>query len=118
MVDLTSIMKSNNRESLFLIWLDGSVNRSKTILDVQEQLRTAGNFLKIFENSDECEDYIQSFSKDDRIIFVVNSCLAREIVPRIHDFPQISSIYIYCMNKMRNKQWINKFIKVNITSII
>src|ERR1700722_4333463 len=89
----------NNLETFSLVWLDASVNGSKENIEAQQRLRTSINHLKTFENSDQCEKYIRSVSKDDRIVLIVSGQLGREIVPRIHKLRQVFSIYVYCMDK-------------------
>jgi virulence-associated protein VapD len=105
----------HNLETFSLVWLDGSVNTSEENVNVQQQLRTLINHLKTFENADECVQYIRSVSKQNRIVLIVSGRLGREIVPRIHRLRQVSSIYVYCMDKQANEQWANKFQKVNNT---
>jgi len=102
-----------NLETYSLIWLDSSLGNSQEIIQVQQHLRTAINYLKLFKQSDECLEYIQSIPKDDRIILIVSGRLGQEIVPRIHQLRQISSIYVYCMNKKKNEQWVQPFNKVS-----
>jgi hypothetical protein len=102
-----------NLETFSLIWLDASVNDSGENIDAQQQLRTSINFLKTFEDSDRCEEYIRSKAKDDRIVLITSGRLGQIIVPRIHSLRQITSIYVYCKDKKINEAWANQFKKVN-----
>ncbi|CAF5088812.1 unnamed protein product, partial [Rotaria sp. Silwood1] len=43
---------------------------------------------------------------------VVSGRLGQAIVPSIHKIRQIISIYVYCIDKERNKQWAVNFPKV------
>jgi len=36
----------------------------------------------------------------------------RYIVPRLHDLPQLNSVYVYCLDRIGNKQWADKYSKV------
>jgi len=101
-----------NLETYSLIWLDSSAGTSQDAIQAQQYLRTVINYVKLFQQSDECEEYILSVPKDDRIILIVSGRLGRELVPRIHQLRQISSIYVYCMNKKKNEQWVQPFNKV------
>jgi hypothetical protein len=56
------------------------------------------NHLKIFEDCNQCKDYIRSI---------------RQIVPQIEQLRQLFSIYIHCLNKNTNQQWAKQFLKVN-----
>ena len=97
-------------ELFSLIWLDDNVKEDR---GTQEKLQTAINQLKKFHHPLECQRYIQDRSKDDRIVLIVNGRLGRDLVPCIHHLPQMSSIYVYCMNRTENELWTNDFHKVN-----
>jgi acetolactate synthase small subunit len=106
------ILQDDNLETVYLIWLDASINKSKENLHVQQELRSIINHLKTFENVPDCEQYIHQTSTDDRICLIVNGQLGEEIVPRIHQYRQIFSIYVYCFNQKRNEEWSKHFTKV------
>jgi hypothetical protein len=112
MASTSSIQQKQNLETYFLIWLDAAVNSSKENVEAQQQLRTSINHLTTFDDDNECEEYIRSVSREDRIVLIVSGQLGQKIVPRIHQFRQISSIYVYCMDKKKNKQWAQDFSKV------
>jgi hypothetical protein len=101
-----------NLETYSLIWLDSSAGESQDFIHAQQHLRTTINYIKLFKQSNGCLEYIKSISKYDRIILIVSGRLGQEIVPQIHQFRQISSIYVYCMNKKQNEQWARKYNKV------
>jgi hypothetical protein len=105
-----------NLEIFSLIWLDLSTNNIHENIDIQQQLRSIINYLKIFEDLDDCEQYIRSLSKDDRIVILVNEKFALEITSRIHELRQITSIYIYSTETKEDYQWINQYKKVRIFS--
>lgn len=101
----------NHLEIFCLIWLDVNVN-IKEIRDTESKLRTIINHLKKFQNIQQCQQYIEQRSTKDRLVLIVSSELGREIVPSIHKLRQVTSIYVYCMDKKRNEQWACKFPKV------
>lgn len=105
--------QDENLETYSLIWLDASVNDSHENIEAQKQLRTSINYLVTFEDDQECLQYIESASKDDRIIFIVSGKLGQIIVPKIVQYRQLVSIYIYCMNKTANEQWVKQVNKVS-----
>ncbi|CAF4869195.1 unnamed protein product, partial [Rotaria sp. Silwood2] len=43
---------------------------------------------------------------------IVSGQLGKEIVPAVQNLQQVTSIYVYCMNKEINEQWANRFAKV------
>jgi plasmid stabilization system protein ParE len=107
-----------NLETFSLLWLDSDVNTSAENIEAQDKLRTIINHLKTFDNDKQCEEYIQDLSENDRIVLISSGRLGREFVPRVHHLRQIFSIYIYCKDKERHKEWSNGFIKANIIFIL
>ena len=100
-----------NYETYSLIWLDTSIN-SKENLDAQGKLRVWINYLQTFDKLDECEKYIRSVSSEDRIIVIINDHFGQQLIPDIHLFRQVSSIYIYCGKKEFDEEWIKQYNKV------
>ena len=114
---MSSLVKSfdseENLETFSLLWLDASVNNCQENIDAQHQLRTSINFLRTFEDVDQCEAYIRSKSKDDRIVLITSGRLGHIIVPRNHSLRPLSSIYVYCKDKKINEAWANQYKKVS-----
>jgi len=103
-----TIQKVENLDTFYLIWFGNSINN-----EVQQQLRTLINYLLIFEDEQQCLQYIQSLSKDDRVILIVKGKLCQQIISHIVHLRQIISIYIYFNDKKLNEQWTKNFKKVN-----
>ncbi len=53
-----------------------------------------------------------SLSGQDRLILIVSGQLGRKLVPQIHHLRQLSSIYVFCMDKQANERWTRQFTKV------
>ncbi|CAF4194167.1 unnamed protein product [Didymodactylos carnosus] len=102
--------QGQNLETFVLLWLDQNVNKSKDSLETQTQLRRSINCLLTFESGNECEEHIGE-SKDEKIVLIVSGRLGREIVPSVHDLPQLSAIYVYCMDKITNERWAKSYNK-------
>ena len=110
--DVSHTNDDNTHLELFsLIWLDAndSVQEGRS---TQQKLRSIINHLKKFRDGQECQQYIERRSPTDRLVLIVSGQLGREMVPSIYKLRQVSSIYVYCMNKERNKQWASQFTKV------
>lgn len=101
----------DNLETFCLIWLDASVDSEENIR-AKEELYTTINQLKAFKEMTQCEQYIKSIPKEDRIVLIVSGHLGRLIVPRIHNLEQLSSIYVYCQDQNSNEQWSSAYSKV------
>ncbi len=106
--------KDNILPTYPLIWLDSLVNISEENLDGQKLIRSSIDHLKTFDNINKCEEYIRSISSDERIILIVSGRLGREIIPCIHQLRQVSSIYVYCLDKSANEEWAKQYKKVKI----
>ena len=103
---------SAHLELFTLIWLDASESVHED-LHTQQQLRAIINRLEKFRDVQECRRYIERRVTDDRrLVLVVSGRLRREIVPSIHLLRQVSSIYVYCMDKETNEKWACRFPKV------
>ena len=100
---------STNLRNFTLVWLDASVNERMN-KDTQTELSGLTNQFRTFENSSECESFLQS--NDPPIVLIVSGRLGREILPQIHSLEQISSIYVYCFDRERNEQWGKMYSKI------
>ena len=100
-------------EIFCLIWLDANAN-TKDTRETEQKLRSIINHLEKFQDVKQCQKYIEERSKNDRLIMIVSGQFGREIVPSIHKLRQVISIYVYCFDKVRNKQWADKFAKVKL----
>jgi hypothetical protein len=109
-----SAQEDNNLESRSIVWLDDSINNSEEYFHAQQKLRTVINHFQTFKDIHKCKKYIKSVSKEDRIILIVNNQSGEEIITRIHQLRQITSIYVYNKDQPKNKTWTDKFTKVNV----
>ena len=98
---------------ILLVWLDFAVNKVKEYIEAQKKLRQLINYIKTFDDVDQCELYTRSVSQEDRIIFITTNKLGQEFVPQIHSLEQIFTIYIYCPDNKQSNDWTEKFDKVN-----
>lgn len=103
---------SFNLETFGIVWLDPKINHNEHGRDAQKQLRVVINHLQIFENSDDCQKYIEETPKGQSLLVITSGQLGQKIVPRIHDLHRVLSIYVYCMNKKLNEQWAKQYKKV------
>jgi hypothetical protein len=110
---LTAKLSNTSLELFCLVWLHDNPNESH---DTEQKLRAIINHLVKFKDVQSCQKYIEGELENSRIILVVSGRLGSEIVPQIHKLRQVVSIYVYCMDKERNKKWADKFSKVTIFS--
>lgn len=98
--------------SYSILWLDAAANTGEDNRHAQNQFRSIINHLKTFEDEYKFQKYIESVASHKRLILIVSGQLGRKIVPHIHRMPQISSIYVYCMEQKRNELWAKNYSKV------
>jgi len=103
---------NDNLETFSIFWLDAQVNTTEDNRNTQLKLREIINHLKTFDDQGECHQRILSLSPQDRLVLIVSGRCGRQLVPQIHHLRQVSSIYIYCMDKKANEQWAKDFIKI------
>ncbi|CAF1511522.1 unnamed protein product [Rotaria sordida] len=67
--------------------------------------------MQMFEDADECEQYMRR-STQDRMILVVIGSSAEAFVPRIHELKQLIAIFVFSSNKKKFEQWSPIYSKV------
>ena len=102
----------SNFSNYNVIWLDASIH-SKQNANLQTRLRSIVTHLQVFEDVTQCQQYIQSTFAANQFIFIVSGKLGQEIIPRIHEYSTIYTIYIYCVNKDSYEVWSRKYPKVS-----
>jgi len=117
--------ESKNLEFATLVWLDKhvyeqqkeqlSTTNNTPILPTRQQLRSIINYLKVFDQLDACQSYIQSVDKQEEIVLIASGTYCKEIMPKIHYLTQLRSVYIYCMNEQEHENWTKQFPKVKRT---
>jgi len=106
--------EKTNLELISLVWLDNMADATQENREIQDKLRSVINHLKIFDNCQQCENYLQQEinEKENKIILIVSGRLGQQIIENIHHLKQIISIFVFCMNKEKNELWANKYKKV------
>lgn len=107
---------SQNFETYALVWLDANVHTTEENINAQGVQRSCVNHLQLFDDSQPCEEYIRSVREEERIILIISGRFSQELIAKVHDLSQIYTIYIYCMNDTKYKEWIERFHKVRTCS--
>ena len=85
------------------MWLDRDTSDDPTT--AIESLHRRIDRVERFTDLATCEVAVQHHGKP--IILVVSGQMGRELIPRIHHLPQLVTVFVYCMDKQRNKEWSN-----------
>ena len=105
--------KTGHLEIFSIIWVDALEN-DEEIRATEKKLRKTINHLKRFNNVKQCQQYIEKTSQNNRLILVVSGRYGRELVPVIYQLRQITSIYVYCMDRDSNLKWSRSYTKVKL----
>ena len=109
--DVTSPRKRITQNFL-LIWEDPGICKSnKDCENILMQLRSIVNDVQIFTQRDECIDFLTEVN-DMKVFLIIPGTLGQEILPLIHDIPQLDAVYIFGNNKSSHEQWAKTWVKV------
>ncbi|CAF4167830.1 unnamed protein product [Rotaria sp. Silwood2] len=99
-------LREESFESHQLIWLDDDTSSICT-----GKLRSIIDQSRIFNNIDECMQHLKT--TENRVKFLVSSeKFSEKIVPLVHNYQHLRSIFIRCHNEKENEQMPLKYEKV------
>ena len=109
--DVTS-PRQRTFQNFQLIWIDTGIDLSdKDYQNTFTQLQNIANDVYMFSQPDECIDLLTEI--DDVKAFLVAECtLGQQILPLIHDIPQLAGVYILCSKESSHEQWAHAWMKV------
>jgi tetratricopeptide (TPR) repeat protein len=99
-------------ENMILVWLDiSSEKQTDANQKILNQFQHVINLVQTFTDIEKCYEFVYSIHNE-KILFVVSGSWGPLILPRIDDFDQIYSVYIFCGNKANHVKWIEPFKKI------
>jgi tetratricopeptide (TPR) repeat protein len=99
-------------QNFVLIWIDTEIDQSnKDCQSKLVQLRNVVNEVHIFTHRDECIDFLTELDYM-KIFLIIEGNLSQQILPLIHEIPQLDAVYIFCNNKSGHEQWAKTWMKV------
>jgi hypothetical protein len=104
-------LKKKRFDDVTLIWLDRSIARTDDNYYSMKRLCNLFNNIRTFSRIDGFINYLND-GLDEKIILVVSGSLGEEIIPKIHSFHLIDSIYIFCQNKTKHQLWAKDYSKI------
>ena len=110
----TSNIQIEHLETFILVWLD-----EKRIDDQNQQLKKrlrqlTTNFI-YFDDFRLCEQWFNSRSTDEKILFIVSGRVGPKIVPLIHHLTSIIGIFVFSMILENTSGWIQPYSKIRTT---
>ncbi|CAF4231231.1 unnamed protein product, partial [Rotaria magnacalcarata] len=76
------------------------------------RLRSIVSWIKVFTLPDDCVDYLTDVTDENVFLFVENS-FGKQLVPLIHELPQLYSIFVFCNDNDEQQTWTKEWTKVN-----
>ncbi|CAF0815539.1 unnamed protein product [Rotaria sp. Silwood1] len=107
----TSTYYDENKESITLIWFDPNIGSREDTEQTKQQLRLINDYVIFSTDLEQCITFIQSIDKE-KIFLITSGSKASQVLPRIFSFPQIDSIFIFCVDKYRYEYLLNKHSKI------
>ncbi|CAF4282200.1 unnamed protein product, partial [Rotaria sp. Silwood2] len=99
-------------QNFLLIWLDANLNKSDE--DMKRSLQKVqylGASITTFTDADECIDFL-SANKKEKVFMIVSGSLGQHVIPKIHAWPQLDSVYVFCSNQSIHEEWARAISKV------
>lgn len=104
---------ARNVQNFLLVWLDANIDTDNnsdcrhTITQLQKIVHT----IHRFTDHNQCIHFLADI-KDEKVLMIISGALGEIIMPDIHDMSQIYSIYIFCQNESKHKQWAQNWSKI------
>ncbi|CAF2082743.1 unnamed protein product [Rotaria magnacalcarata] len=98
---------NENLEEFTVIWLDARIDTSVDCIDTKKHLQSIINYLKTFNDSAKCIDYIKAV-KEEKVFLIVSGTYGEKVVPEIEHLPQIRVVYVFCQNAEKHQKWVSK----------
>ena len=109
--DVTS-SRQHILQNFQLIWMAAEIDLShKDCQNTFKELQNIVNNVHMFTQRDECIDFLTAVD-DMKAFMIIERTLTKQIIPLIHDIPQLVGVYILCNNKSSHDQWTKTWVKV------
>ncbi|CAF2094594.1 unnamed protein product, partial [Rotaria magnacalcarata] len=105
--------KSRIVQNFIIIWLDPNIDEFNVKFPNSiARLRSIVSWIKVFTLPDDCVDYLTDVTDENVFLFVENS-FGKQLVPLIHELPQLYSIFVFCNDNDEQQTWTKEWTKVN-----
>jgi hypothetical protein len=88
-------------ENSLLIGLDSTIDEcNDDCRNIITELRCIVNSTNVFNDVDQCVEFLSQIN-DEKAFMIVSGALGQQIVPIIHDLPQLNAIYIFLWQQVQ-----------------
>lgn len=104
---------THNVQNFVLVWLDTNIDKvnDTDCRNTIQQLQKVVNTINTFTDANQCINFITN-TTDEHIFMIISGTLGEIIVPTIHNIFRIDSIYIFCRDELKHKQWAKNWFKI------
>ncbi|CAF1093284.1 unnamed protein product [Adineta steineri] len=99
-----------NYSLLYLDECTGEANQEYQ--DILTQLKTITGNVNIFKQRDECIDFLTDTQENIKSFLVLESTIAQQMIPLIHDIPELNAVYIFNSIKSLHEEWTSNWQKI------
>ncbi|CAF3140434.1 unnamed protein product [Rotaria sp. Silwood2] len=102
-------------QNFILIWLDASIGEAgKDFQYTISQINKIFNSITLFTDLNTCREFIEK-TRYEQIFLLVSGRLGAELVPLVHKYVRLDSIYVFCGEPERHK-WTKEWKKIKLVS--
>ena len=99
-------------QNFLLVWVDGNIDQSNDdCRNSLTQLRTTVNDVRLFTQIDRCIKFLNAI-EDEKVFLITSGSLGQQLIPVVHTYSHIETIYIFCSDKSRHEQWTKEWMKI------
>jgi tetratricopeptide (TPR) repeat protein len=99
-------------QSYILFWLDSNIDMNDdNCLFTITQLQSVVNTVHVFNDSDQCANFLNKI-KNQKVFMVVSGSLSQHTLPRIHNMPQLTAVFVFCDNRPKYESLTKSWSKV------
>ncbi|CAF0740910.1 unnamed protein product [Adineta steineri] len=106
------MMHQNYNSSVSIAWLNLTTNETNSDINntINQLQHVAGSF-KIFNDANECIDFITNVTDQEVSLIICNS-QSETFISIIEDIPQLHSIYIFNLHQPESQAWSHRYKKL------
>ncbi|CAF1440021.1 unnamed protein product [Adineta steineri] len=95
-----------------LVWVDANIDQAdKDCQDTLTQLKSVVSNINLCTEPNQCIQVLNKADKQQAFV-ITSGSLGKNLVPKIHDMPQLDAVYIFCGDKSRHQGWTQNWTKI------
>ena len=98
-----------------IVWLDQQQIQNADepdYLNRRVDLNQFFNCLRVVNTSESCLTHLSTLDIADKVLLIVSGSLGEHTLPLVHEQEQIVSIFIFCDDIIKHREWASKYLKI------